>query len=609
MQSLIVIVIVAATAMAAAPAALVQVGATHNSASEFEVLVACDPMDTLIVLTESDEPHRIALRSTDAKIDEVSFSLRVLRTTHWSTQDGARGDAHVVLADHGDGMATVTVDRSAAGERLVEITASGARGESQAVHLLRILPADPPERDEGAHGPAPGLDVMVGGALTSGNLDFAESPGIACVELNASDAAGDKVAFSLRVLDTVPLDPLAGTGASPVLVDHGDGTAMVMADKSSAGERTVEIAASSMHGREQDTYALRILSTDADRRPQPHAGGLPHAVEGKSMTGARLPPRLVAQAHMPMCANAPYGEMSGVPPIEGTSNHNNSMLYRPDITPLGVKWHRWECQTSASFGTQVAQRINLCDVPGDDRVHYYIKNNVPRDKASPSWLINPYTENIADYNRGSGHTYAAAPEPQWVRDLQDDPNRKESGLPEPSRPYTHAAFTELQVFLNPTAYVYTILETRVIGTHSSVPELLPFSDKMVIRATAFHADDVSFQIKADMSVIALEASHALVNGILVPASFKPKGFNSFDTTLSVHVKVSDIARHSDIFIRGINDDKLTDDGVVKDLHEVTLVAEIPVLVQHKNEFEAIKPERAVEPWGCWPRLHDEAWVP
>ncbi len=624
----------AAIALAAAPAALAQA----DDAPVLEALVDCEPKDTLIAFAASPEPYRIALLATGAGDDEVSLSLQVLRVSHWPVRDGAGDDAQVALVDHGGGMATVTVDRSTAGERLVEVTASDVHGESRAVHLLRILPApSEPSADRGsqankdAHDYQPELEVLLGGVPVR-RVDLAESPGVACLELRTPGAEGDAVDFTLNVIETAPLDPLAGAGAPPTLVDHGDGTAMVMVDKSAAGERTVQIGVSDAYGEELDWYILRVLSADADSRPQGHAGGLPYAVEGRSAAGAPLPPRLVTQAHQQMCADTPYTEdtwgvknhdnvhvplfdwserpaMSGVPPIEGTSKMDAAIIYPDGSSPSTVgERYWWGCHTRASFGTQVPQWVILCDVPGDDRTHYYIRNAEASDNASAPWRTNPYTGNVADYNSGPAHTYAAAPGPHWLRVHSDDPAYTQSKLYGPFGPYAYVPYNEL--FVKPDYYARSIY-TRVDGTYSSVPELLPFSDRMVIRATAFHEDNVTFHIRAKEGVLDVSGreSHALVNGTLVPLSVEWAGLTSFYTTISVSVRVSDIAKDNDIFIRGINDDERTRDGVVKELHEVALVASIPVSVPNKHTYAPIDPAFAITPWECWPSLDGTAWVP
>jgi len=45
------------------------------------------------------------------------------------------------LVDHGNGTATLTVDGSAAGEYLVELSASDAHGEEWDTYLIRVAPA------------------------------------------------------------------------------------------------------------------------------------------------------------------------------------------------------------------------------------------------------------------------------------------------------------------------------------------------------------------------------------------------------------------------------------------------------------------------------------
>ena len=611
-----------------------------NPAPGLEALVACEPRGTLIAFAASPEPYRIALRATGAGDYDTSFSLRVLRVSHWPARDGGGDHAQVALVDHSNGIATVTANRSTAGERLVEVTASGAHGESSAVHLLRILPAGQPgsisARDSRAEGDEynsePELEVLLGGVPVRGHVDLAESPGAACVELRAPDAEGDEVAFSLEVVETAPLDPLADAGAPPVLVDHGDGTAMVMVDKSAVGERLVEIVASDVHGEEWGEYTLRILSVDADSRPRPHAGGLPHATEGRSVAGAPLPPRLVAQARLPMCADTPHTAdmwgvdhhniydgsrinlkghptMSGVPPIEGASNMD-ARIYYPNKTRVPAdsgekRW--WGCYTSASFGTQVPQWILLCDVPGDDRVHYYRRHVGSSDQNSSSQIVNPYTGNTADFSHSPPRTFTAAPGPQWSSILQDDPDFGKFDPYAPIRPDAYVPLTELIVMVGEG---FGSIFSSVHGTYSHVPELLPFSDKLVIRATAFHADDVTFNVEPTTIFLGVPdgTPMALVNGTMVSLMTELTE-DSLHTKIKVPVKVSDIAKNSGIFIKGINDDERTNGGVVKELHDITLVAEIPVFVHNKYDYEPVAPEFTIEPWGCWPLLNGTAWIP
>ncbi len=628
MRGLAAAAIVATIAMAAAPAALAQSG----GAPGLEALVSCEPKGTLVAFAASSEPYRIALRSTDAGgDDDVSFSLQVLRVSHWAARDGAVGDAQVALVDHGYGMATVTVDRSAAGERLVEVTASGARGESRVVYLLRILPAastDPgangdPRDGEDAYNSEPELEVLLGGVPVR-HIDLAESPGVACLELRSPDAEDGAVAFALETLETAPPDPMAGAGSLPVLVNHGDGTAMIMVDKSTAGKRTVAIAAFDAHGEKWDTYLLRVLSADAASRPQGHAGGLPHAVEGRSAVGAPLPPRLVAQAHQPMCPATPHTEdtwgvdshnykdvrrfdwsvrpaMSGVPPIEGTSMMSAAIIYPDGSHPYEVgerSW--WGCHTRASFGTEVPQWVILCDVPGDDRVHYYMRHVTDSDSFEGARLINPYTGNRADFDDRPARTYTAAPGPQWLNRHHHAKSTFDPYAPVDPEVYLPDNVLYIKQY-DELDYIFT----KVTGTYSSVPELLPFSGKLVFRATAFHSDDVTFHIDAGRFLVALEGeSHALVNGTLAPVKVPELDRTQFN----VSVKVSDVAKANDIYIRGINDDERTADGVVRELHDIMLVAEIPVWL-YSSRYEPIDPAFAIEPWGCWPLLNGTAWVP
>jgi len=71
-----------------------------------------------------------------------SFEESIVRLTRAIEEVRRRGPlTPPALTDHGNGTATLTVDGSAAGEYLVELSASDAHGEEWDVYLVRVAPA------------------------------------------------------------------------------------------------------------------------------------------------------------------------------------------------------------------------------------------------------------------------------------------------------------------------------------------------------------------------------------------------------------------------------------------------------------------------------------
>ena len=109
-----------------------------NSEPALEVLVGGSPAGPVVDLAASAGRASVPLRAVDAEGDAVSFSMDVLETTMAS---GAAAASPPALVDHGNGTATLTVDGSAAGEYLVELSASDAHGEEWDTYLIRVAPA------------------------------------------------------------------------------------------------------------------------------------------------------------------------------------------------------------------------------------------------------------------------------------------------------------------------------------------------------------------------------------------------------------------------------------------------------------------------------------
>lgn len=107
-----------------------------------EVLHAGAAVDPpLVELHASPEPAGLELVAHGVGAG-AEVSVRAVRHTHWG--DGAPPPAAPVVADHGGGEATVTLDRTVPGELVVEAAATGGTGEARALYVVRVLDALPP---------------------------------------------------------------------------------------------------------------------------------------------------------------------------------------------------------------------------------------------------------------------------------------------------------------------------------------------------------------------------------------------------------------------------------------------------------------------------------
>ena len=109
-----------------------------NLEPELEVLVAGTPAPSVIDLPVSTTPAIISLHAMDAERDAVAFSVRVVDGAGGLPSDGFVSP--LVLVDHGNRTATVAMDRSAAGEHVVEFEAADAHGEEWDMYVIRIVP-------------------------------------------------------------------------------------------------------------------------------------------------------------------------------------------------------------------------------------------------------------------------------------------------------------------------------------------------------------------------------------------------------------------------------------------------------------------------------------
>jgi len=287
-----------------------------------------------------------------------------------------------------------------------------------------------------------------------------------------------------------------------------------------------------------------------------------------------------------------WGPISGVPPIEGAIHQDG--LYE---VPVGEHRHEpaWRCPW-ASFGTQAPQLLRLCEVPGHDRAHYYTRHPFNSASAAAPKMISPYTGYLTRLSTSPAATYAAAPGPYWEYISGGNvtlPYRPDEDVP-PGVLYP--------VRSDGTA---SMLLSKVVGTYSSVPELLPFDNLVVIRATGFHADEATFVVSEGAGIgLPHDGAFAHVNGTAVPVEIVKTG-RVIGTVAKVRASVSEIAWGNGVLVRGITDARAAADSVVRDLHEVTLVAEIPVDAGGGAGYERLDPSRSVEPWGCWPRVEGE----
>ena len=389
----------------------------------------------------------------------------------------------------------------------------------------------------------------------------------------------------------------------PTTTDHGNGTASLAIDRSAVAYGQLFLTA----GEASKTLAIRVL-------PQPPPPGY-----GSADGPPHPPPRIAAQARLPLCADVAHGAgaiaagadphglgsldylsdgdaLSGVPPIEGTV-HQEGFHEVPVGEPEPEwDWPGWGCHTWASFGTQAPQLLRLCEIPGHDRARHYAWHPYdPAQAMSPS-VISPYTGYLATLPSSPVDIYATAPGPYWEY-------VSGGSVTVPYRPGEFVPHSALHpVRRDGTA---DMLLTRVVGTYSSAPELLPFDNLLAIRATGFHADGVTFEVSAGAGVgLPREGALARVNGTAVPVEIVRTGA-VVGTVARASVSVSEVAWQNGILVRGITDGHATAGSIVRDLHTVTLVAEMPVDAGGGRDYDRLDPSRSVEPWGCWPRAEGE----
>jgi len=551
-----------------------------------------------------------------------------------------------------------------------------------ALALSLVLAGALPQHDLG--GGAPHIEMLRAGSHVEPPLvELYASPEPAGLELVASGVGGG-AEVSVRVVRSSGWG--GAPGASPpvtlALTDHGGGEATMTLDRSSPGDVVVEASAVGDSGAARALYVVRVL--DALPPPGGHDGAAPSRIVGHLDPADPALPRILAQAGRPVCAGEAAARgagmrvpeavrdgwrgrptMSGVPPIEGMAMQQ-AQVQDPadDGTSDHPSW--WGCYTVAVFGTQAPQWIHLCDVPGSDRTRYYARQLDTGGGSAASWAINPHNGDLTGFSHRDPHPQAAAPGPHWFRTRPD----QYSGYPppgfDPHAPIPQDALVPFgELFFVASGKVKSMW-TLVDGTFSWVPELLPLDGRVVLRATAFHSDNVTFRTEQPQGAPpALPGLPATVNGTHVPTRPVPEphslhqdGRHYFQNGtavphhgrahspgasaaglqgvwephwhspphVAVSVRVSDIALRNGVLIAGITDGiadlprerqlellraRGVPDGLdvermgVKRLHEVTLVAELPVGVPD-GEYEGAGPGVAVAPWECWPRLYHPA---
>ncbi|MDD9809308.1 MAG: hypothetical protein OXU37_00695 [Thaumarchaeota archaeon] len=419
-----------------------------------------------------------------------------------------------------------------------------------------------------------------------------------------ADLPGGLPAFSMGIKAWGGAGESHADPAPPTLADSGDGTAILTVGRWVPAVGEIRLAAGEAH---------RELRIDVIPRP-PARYGDPDGPD-------RPPPRIAAQARQPLCADVTYEAsgidaqalgrgffdkpasllygktVSGVPPIDGTIHQDGFYRVPLDGPELAGGRSEWGCHTRASFGTQAPQLLRLCEIPGHDRIHYYTRHAFDSYENSSTRMISPYTGYRTTLSTSPAFTYAAAPGPYWEYDSG-------GGATLPYRPDEYVPPNVLYpIRSDGTA---SMILSKVIGTYSSVPELLPFDNLVVIRATGFHADDVVFDVSPGAGIgLPHDGALAYVNGTVVPVEIKQHSAGIPGTTAQVRASVSEIAWGNGVLVRGITDARAAADSVVRDLHEVTLVAEIPVDTGGGAGYERLDPSRYVEPWGCWPRTGGE----
>lgn len=522
--------------------------------------------------------------------------------------------------------------------------------------------------DAEAQGDLPHIQMPHAGAtIESPLVELHASPEPAELELVAHGmGAGAEV--SLRVLRAVDWDG-SQAPAPPVIADHGAGRVTITVNRSSPGEFLVEVAASGSGGEARGLYTVRAIRTlppegSHDRAPPSYI------VDSVKPDDPALL-RILAQSSLPLCADRLHGSLhpftylewfrnaddwqafptlSGAPPIEGMTERNFTFHNQSSNPELGG-WRT--CNTRAHFGSEVAQWMYVCPVPGSDRTHYYLQRDgdavsteelcstfetegagrqrqypadpyeEPRCRPRESSAVNPHNGIVTNFDYYMAIPHAAAPGSHWFRtdehyNLGYPPPGLDPYTPEP----THGiAAWNLLYLRNDDEGTIRVAHT-VKGSFSFVPELLLFSDKFVVRATAFHSNDIVVRVTKvwDSPVHGIPGSSATVNGTIVPVLAQ----DDSPVNVRVPVRVSDIALKNGILVKGITDylgdlpkdrqrEALRGMGIttdldvggmeVRDLHRVMLVVGIPVKVGNIADYERIDPDLAITPWECWPRIN------
>lgn len=444
----------------------------------------------------------------------------------------------------------------------------------------------------GAQDEPPSVALLYAGAVVEPPLvELHASPEPATLELVASGLDGE-AEVSIRVVRSSHWGA-AVTPATPTLVNHGGGEATLYVDRSLPGELVIDVVSDEA----RSLYVVRVL--DALPPPGGHDMAAPSSIVGGVDPADPAMPRILAQARLPFCAGTPHAADAAI--LLGIRDSLGSHAER---LPLALGYTSWETHLAMSgvppiegvspnhsaravFGQQVPQWIHLDKIGDPNRERYYLKAREDPGVDYPAMTVevkNPYTNKTENW----GYTRtprAAAPGPYWGGEKPDGGH----------------GVVNLHLVVNGTERHVT---ASVTGTNSFVPEILPLNGTVSTLATAFHGDVATFSVMGPPSRTAAHmplepppgATHALVNGTMVP----------LDSRLSATVRVSEIARQNGILIEGITDGEGTKGMEVKKLHEITLVAELPIDVGYIGAYGLVEPELSVAPWECWPRLYHPA---
>jgi len=528
----------------------------------------------LVELHASSEPARLELVALGAG-EGAGVSVRVVRHSHWGA--AVAPDAPTLVV-HGNGEATLTLDRSSPGELVIEAAASGAPGalgEVSALYVVRVLDALP----------APGAPDRIAPSRIVGGVD-PDDPALPRIRAqarlplcaDARDARGGVGMMSALA---------AASGSewrwSPTLsgVPPIEGVASQVAEvRNPASETTSDHPSwwgcytAALFGTQvpQWIYLCDVPGNDRTRYYAMEAGGPGGSLSAASWT-----------------INPHNGEL--------TQFSNYEPL--PQAAAPGPHWFRAHSDHAPGYPP-----------PGFD----------------------PYSPTPPDAHDPPTDLFLGAP-----------------GTPHLMRVHVKGTLSFVPEFLPLDGKVVL----RATAFHSD--------------SVAFSTE------QPPGSPLAFPGRPAAVNGTLVPTRpvpephhHHPNGRDQYleDGTRRPHhgkahelesvaadlgarqgtrephwhapprvaasVRVSDIALRNGVLIEGITDgaaglprelqlELLRDRGVpddldvgameVRGLHEVTLVAELPVDVPDKDAYAAIDPALAIEPWGCWPRLNHPASCP